>query len=166
MGLTGVILDATIGLLPIETSRCSVDTDRLPDLDALLALMDEGDRYYRYSVAWIDLVAKGKHLGRSVLTRGEHATADQLAPKAAVDPLAYAPRQLAAVPPVIPGGGLVSHLTMAAFNELWFRKAPTREGGPDRVDPELLPHPRLRRFVEPPVRAAGVPAIPVRRALR
>ena len=28
MGLTGIILDATIRLLPIETSRCSVDTDR------------------------------------------------------------------------------------------------------------------------------------------
>ncbi|MGH9271496.1 MAG: FAD-binding protein [Ilumatobacteraceae bacterium] len=127
MGLTGVILDATVGLLPIETSRCAVDTDRLPDLDALLTLMDEGDRYYRYSVAWIDLVAKGKHLGRSVLTRGDHATVDQLPPRVAVDPLAYDPRQLAAVPPVIPARGLVSHLSMAAFNELWFRKAPTRK---------------------------------------
>ena len=63
MGLTGVILDATIGLLPIETSRCAVDTDRAPDLDALLALMEEGDRYYRYSVAWIDLMAKGAASG-------------------------------------------------------------------------------------------------------
>ena len=42
MGLTGVILDATIRLLPIETSRCAVDTERAPDLDALLALMDGG----------------------------------------------------------------------------------------------------------------------------
>ncbi len=126
MGLTGVILEATVGLLPIETSRCSVDTERAPDLEALLTLMDEGDRYYRYSVAWIDLLAQGKRLGRSVLTRGEHATVDQLQPRAAVDPLAYGPHQLVAVPPIVPGRGLVSHLTMAAFNEFWFRKAPVR----------------------------------------
>ena len=110
----------------IETSRCSVDTDRAADLDALLTLMDEGDRYYRYSVAWIDLVAKGARLGRSVLTRGDHATVDQLRPADAVDPLSYAPAQRIAVPPVVPPSGVLNHLTVAAFNELWFRKAPER----------------------------------------
>ena len=126
MGLTGIILDATIGLLRIETSRCAVDTTRAPDLDALLTLMDEGDRFFRYSVAWVDLMAKGARLGRSVLTRGDHATVDQLAPKAAVDPLAYEARQRFSVPPVIPGPGFVNHATIKAFNEMWFRKAPRR----------------------------------------
>ena len=129
MGLTGVILDATVRLLRIETSRCSVDTTRTPDLDTLLALMDEGDRYYRYSVAWIDLMARGSRLGRSILTRGDHATTDQLAPRDAVDPLAYDPHQLVAVPPLVPPAGLLNHTTVAAFNELWYRKAPRRRVG-------------------------------------
>ena len=129
MGLSGIILEATIGLLRIETSRCSVDTDRAPDLDALLTLMDEGDRYFRYSVAWIDLMAKGSRLGRSVLTRGDHATVDQLSPSEAVDPLAYDAHQRFNVPPVIPPPGFVNHLTIKAFNELWFRKAPRRRIG-------------------------------------
>ena len=129
MGLTGVILDATVRLLRIETSRCSVDTTRTPDLDTLLALMDEGDRYYRYSVAWIDLMAKGSRLGRSILTRGDHATTDQLAPRDAVDPLAYDPHQLVAVPPLVPPAGLLNHTTVAAFNEFWYRKAPRRRVG-------------------------------------
>ncbi len=126
MGLTGVILEATFGLVAIETSRCSVDTERADDLDAMLALMDTGDRYYRYSVAWMDLVAKGRRLGRGVLTRGEHATVDQLRPRDAVDPLAYAPRQRLVVPPVVPPQGVVNHLSVAAFNEVWFHKAPRR----------------------------------------
>ena len=73
MGLTGVMLDATIRLIPIETSRMRVDTSRVADLDTLLATMSDGDDDVRYSVAWIDLVAKGRHLGRSVLSRGDHA---------------------------------------------------------------------------------------------
>ena len=43
MGLTGVILDATITLLRIETSRMSVDTTRIPDLDTLFTVMSEGE---------------------------------------------------------------------------------------------------------------------------
>ncbi len=129
MGLTGVILDATVQLLRVETSRIAVDTTRTPDLDTLLTLMDEGDRYHRYSVAWIDLMAKGARLGRSVLTRGDHARADQLLPRDAVEPLAYDPQQVIAVPPLVPPPGVLNHFSVAAFNEFWFRKAPKRRVG-------------------------------------
>jgi decaprenylphospho-beta-D-ribofuranose 2-oxidase len=129
MGLTGVILDATVQLLRVETSRLAVDTTRTPDLDTLLTLMDEGDRYHRYSVAWIDLMAKGARLGRSVLTRGDHARLDQLLPRDAVDPFAYGPHQVIAVPPLVPPPGVLNHLSVAAFNEFWFRKAPRRRVG-------------------------------------
>src|SRR5690606_22323515 len=64
LGLTGVIIDATVDLSPIETSRLLVDTDRTPDLDTTLALMDEGDDDYPYSVAWIDLMKTGPGMGR------------------------------------------------------------------------------------------------------
>jgi decaprenylphospho-beta-D-ribofuranose 2-oxidase len=130
MGLTGAILDATIRLLPIESSRMSVDTRRIPDLDALFAAMDDGDDHrFRYSVAWIDLVAKGKHLGRSALTRGDHARRDELAPQHAVHPFAYDPRQLVSVPPLVPPPGLLNHASIAVFNELWFRKTPRARTG-------------------------------------
>jgi decaprenylphospho-beta-D-ribofuranose 2-oxidase len=124
MGLTGVILDATVRLLPIETSRLRVETRRLPDLEQLLVLMSEGDHRHRYSVAWIDVMASGSALGRSVLTWGDHARLDDLDPRSAAVPLAYGPRQLASVPPLVPGRGVLNHASVAAFNELWFRKAP------------------------------------------
>ncbi len=130
MGLTGIVLDATIRLLRVETSRMAVDTHRLADLDSLMDVMADGDDdAHRYSVAWIDLAAKGSQLGRSVLTRGDHARFDQLPAKHQTDPLAYGPGQLVSVPPVIPRPGLLNHVTVAAFNELWFRKAPKRRIG-------------------------------------
>ncbi len=78
LGLTGVTLDATFDLSPIETSRLLVDTDRTPDLDTTLALMDEGDDRYPYSVAWIDLMKTGPGMGRSILGRGSFAPRDDL----------------------------------------------------------------------------------------
>ena len=78
MGLTGVVTSATLRLTALETSRIRVDTERAADLDDALARMESGDEGYRYSVAWIDCLARGRALGRSVLTRGDHATAEEL----------------------------------------------------------------------------------------
>jgi decaprenylphospho-beta-D-ribofuranose 2-oxidase len=123
MGLTGVILDATFRCPRIGSSRLLVDTDRAPDLDSVVELMATGDADYDYSVAWIDLMATGAAMGRSVLTRGRFATADELDGSATKDPFEYRAGVIASAPPVVPGG-LLNKLTVRAFNELWFRKAP------------------------------------------
>jgi decaprenylphospho-beta-D-ribofuranose 2-oxidase len=125
MGLTGVVLDATFRCPRIGSSRLLVDTDRAADLDEVLDLMATGDHAYDYSVAWIDLMASGRATGRSVLTRGRFATAAEAAPATGDDPLAYRAGVLAAAPPLVPNG-LLNKLTVRAFNELWFRKAPAR----------------------------------------
>lgn len=124
MGLTGVVLDATIALPHIESSALLVDTDRLPDLDAAIAAMSEGDDRYHYSVAWIDLMATGKHMGRSILYRGDFAPRDALPSRRARDPLAFATRTLVTAPPtpITP----LNHLSLRIFNEAIFRQAPKR----------------------------------------
>ena len=130
MGLTGVVASATLRLTPVETSRIRVDTERAVDLDDALARMESGDDGYRYSVAWIDCLARGKALGRSVLTRGDHATADDLPAeeRGAERALAFGPPERLSAPPWVPPG-LLNRLTVAAFNEVWFRKAPRHESG-------------------------------------
>ncbi len=127
LGLTGMILDATFDLAPIETSRLLVDTDRTPDLDATLALMDESDDDYPYSVAWIDLMRTGPSMGRSILGRGSFAPLDALpeSDRAPAVARAFAPKTRATFPPLAPSG-LINPLTVKAFNELWYRKAPKR----------------------------------------
>jgi decaprenylphospho-beta-D-ribofuranose 2-oxidase len=134
MGLTGVITEATVRLLPIETSRCVVDTERVPNLDSLLERMESGDHRYRYSVAWVDLVASGANMGRSVLTRGDHATLADLDDHGAGggdDPLAFGPPSLVSVPPGLPN--VLSRVAVRAFNEVWYRKAPRSHRGLESI---------------------------------
>ncbi len=73
MGLTGVVVDAVLQLIPIETSWMQVDTQRFTTLEALMSTMEQTDSRYRYSVAWLDCVGSQKGGHRSVLTRGHHA---------------------------------------------------------------------------------------------
>ena len=128
MGLTGVVTDATLQMIPIESSYMMVDTERAVDLDDIMDKMLTGDDAYRYSVAWIDCQSTGSRLGRSVLTRGDHARLTDLPARLAGNPdkaRAFIPRQLARIP-LTPPSGLLNPLTVGAFNEFWFRKAPKR----------------------------------------
>jgi decaprenylphospho-beta-D-ribofuranose 2-oxidase len=130
MGLTGVIVEATIDMLAVETSRMRVDTERMADLDALMARMVDSDDRYRYSVAWIDCLARGRALGRSVLTRGDHARREDLAraDRAPDRACAFSAPERLTAPSWVPSG-LLNRMTVSAFNELWFRNAPRREQG-------------------------------------
>ena len=124
MGLTGVMVDATVRMQPIESSRLVVDTDRTDDLDQVMALMVEGDADYDYSVAWIDLLATGRHMGRSILDRGRFATRAEALAGGMDDPFRYTPHQLPSLPDLFPSG-LINKVTCRAFNEVWYRKAPS-----------------------------------------
>ncbi len=130
MGLTGLVVDATIELLRVETSMVRVDTERMADLDELMARMAGSDADHRYSVAWVDCLARGRSLGRSVLERGDHARRDELpaGERSTTRALAFSPSQRLAAPAWVPSG-LLNRWTIAAFNEGWYRKAPARSEG-------------------------------------
>lgn len=124
MGLTGVVTTLTLQMIRIETDQVLVDTDRFGDLDAVMAAMASGDDGYRYSVAWVDCMTRGAHMGRAILTRGEHATASQVS-----DAHLRAPRAARLRVPFDAPSGLLNPLSIRAFNELWFRSAPRHERG-------------------------------------
>ena len=129
MGLTGLIKEATLRLIPIETGFMRVDSERCPDLDAVMSRMAEKDHDYRYSVAWIDCLARGASLGRSILEFGEHATMEDLPPKKrGPDALRFDATERIAAPSWAPPS-LLNRWSIAAFNEVWFRKAPKRSTG-------------------------------------
>jgi decaprenylphospho-beta-D-ribofuranose 2-oxidase len=134
MGLTGLIAEATMRLRRVPGPTLAVDYDRAPDLDAALRMFEETDARYAYSMAWIDCLARGSALGRSVLMRGDPVPEER--------------------PPLLPAGrlrrgsGLRGHgrsprlrmpfdlpawvlnpVTMRAFNALYYRRHPVRRHG-------------------------------------
>lgn len=73
MGMTGLIGEVTLQLKRIHSGNMLVQHLPAPNLAAALALMDAPEHDDEYTVAWIDCLAAGKHLGRSVFMRGHHA---------------------------------------------------------------------------------------------
>jgi decaprenylphospho-beta-D-ribofuranose 2-oxidase len=126
MGLTGVVLSATLRLLRVESGHMTVDRERAANLDDVMARMVERDDDYRYSVAWIDCLARGGSLGRSVLIRGDHAPAGAAN---GAGPALGAPGGLRLAAPAWMPSGLLRRSTVRVFNEAYFRAAPARETG-------------------------------------
>ena len=118
MGLTGIILEATISLIKIETASMKVDTFICNDLDSLMDLMSAKDKDYTYSVAWIDSLHKNS---RGVLTCGEHAKIEDIK-NIKKDLLLYNPKTVGSAAKFIPNG-ILNKFTVKAFNEIWFRKS-------------------------------------------
>jgi len=121
VGLTGVLLWARLRLLPVESAYMRVDYQRCSHLDEALAAMEASDKNYRYSVAWVDCLARGGSLGRSILMRGNHAPVNYLPEKARRSPFRLPRRTKLAVPVDFPGF-VLNPYSIKAFNTLFYAK--------------------------------------------
>ncbi|MDE2377480.1 FAD-binding oxidoreductase [Bradyrhizobium sp.] len=125
MGLTGVILEATMRLRRVETGWIRERVIPAANLRDAVTALDGGDSS-TYSVAWIDCVATGENLGRSLIYLGEHARADELPADAAPFSRGRDPRL--SVPVDLPSLTL-NRYSVRAFNELYYRMGARRAGG-------------------------------------
>jgi decaprenylphospho-beta-D-ribofuranose 2-oxidase len=123
MGLTGIVTRATLQMQPVETSWVTVDTNRYSSLDELMHEMRATDDQHHYSVAWVDCNSGGKRSGRSILTRGAHATRERVTRDSPRDIHQDFGRPLMKIPREAPNG-ILNMASVTAFNELWFRRAP------------------------------------------
>ena len=117
MGLTGIILAASIRLIAIETAMIRQETLRARNLTEVMRLFEDSTDW-TYSVAWIDCLARGDGLGRSLLYRGEHARAGE-SPRAKGE-LAAVRKRTCRVPFDFPAVAL-NRWSVGAFNEVYFR---------------------------------------------
>lgn len=77
LGLTGLITWAEIALRPIETPWMEVEVIPFGHVREFFAVSRESDALYEYTVAWVDVTARGRRLGRGIFWRGNHARAEQ-----------------------------------------------------------------------------------------
>lgn len=123
MGLTGLILSVEIKMMPIETSLLNYEGIKARDLEHIFQIFEESEET-PMTVAWIDCLAKGKSLGRSIMMRGGFASKSELKKKAhRQHPLAVQPHRTLTVPIEFPSWSL-NQLTVAAFNAFYYGKHP------------------------------------------
>ena len=126
MGLTGIIVQATIRMTKTETAFFIADGDLTSNFDETIEFHADGSEHnYTYSSAWFDAISPEPKLGRAAVSRGSLATLDQLkelAPKLAKDPLKFSAPQLITVPDIFPNFTM-NKLTMKAVGQAWWLKS-------------------------------------------
>ena len=111
MGLTGFIVKATFRLKKIESAYIANRTLKAKNLEEVFGYFDAYEDA-TYSVAWIDCIAKGKSLGRSILDLGEDARDGRFA---------VGPEEKISVPVNAPNL-LLNRFSMGLFNVLYYHK--------------------------------------------
>ncbi|MBF9036445.1 FAD-binding protein [Rhodobacterales bacterium HKCCE2091] len=114
MGLTGIVLRAGLRLRPVESGWIRQEVRVADTLDEAVEAF-ESRLDAPYAVAWIDGLARGAALGRSVIAFGRHAARDDLPPEARTDPFAVPRRREVPVPFHLPDFAL-NRFTVRAFN--------------------------------------------------
>lgn len=145
MGLTGMILKVKFRLKPTETAYIRQVSHKARDIDAAMSLFDKSADS-TYSVAWIDCLAPGKSLGRSILMLGEHATRRELPARLESDPLCPARPSRLAMPFFLPAFSL-NHASVKLFNAAYYyRQLAATRAGLVHFDPYFYPLDGIRNW--------------------
>jgi FAD/FMN-containing dehydrogenase len=111
MGLTGIILTVSLKLAKVDGAFIDQRVVKAKNLEDIFWLFEEL-KELPYSVAWIDCLAKGEKLGRSLLMVGDHAESGKLRSKRKPE---------VTIPFEFPSFAL-NPTTVKLFNELYYNK--------------------------------------------
>ena len=131
LGLTGVILEAEIGLVPIASAFIDQRTEPLTGVDQFFDIAEARAQEHEHTVAWVDCTASGDRLGQGVLSCGDWAEAGALTP--------HRSKAGPALPVDLPGFAL-NPITLKAFN-LAYRKRQLMKPAQARVHYSGFFHP-------------------------
>lgn len=111
LGLTGLIISAEIGLIPVSSSE--LDTENLVFSSvAQFSALSRDSADWQYTVAWIDSFARAGQPGRGIFTRARHVC----------DQPGFDPGRAGLRPgmPFVPPVSLVNKWTVDYFNRLYY----------------------------------------------
>ncbi|WP_026075782.1 FAD-binding oxidoreductase [Noviherbaspirillum massiliense] len=111
MGLTGIILEASLRLKPIRSAMIDQTTFKAQNLAEAIELFEK-HHDAEYSVAWIDCLATGNALGRSLVMLGRHSGSGNLSARS---------KRPMSVPVDMPAP-LLNRFSIGAFNALYFHR--------------------------------------------
>jgi decaprenylphospho-beta-D-ribofuranose 2-oxidase len=123
LGLTGVIIESKMQLMPIKSSMLSVNEVRVDTLDEMLKTLNEFDQEFHYTVAWLDL--SGNYKGRGLVSGANFANTQVLSSggdkrgrdqKSRRFSIRFTTRL-----------NVVNRFTIRFFNFIWFHKPLTRK---------------------------------------
>ena len=112
-GLTGFVVRMALRMKPVQSNAVDLVESRARNLEEFIDLLHVARSEATYSVGWIDALRRGKHLGRGVVETARFGT-ESVTTKAA---------NRFRMPLDAPSFAL-SRFSVAAFNELYFRRVP------------------------------------------
>lgn len=112
LGLTGVISQVELQLMPITSSEIDTTTTSFGSVDEFFELSEKFDSQNEYSVAWVDCLAGEKNLGRGIFFTGNHAQNGELK---------VSTKKKITVP-LTPPFSLINSLSVKAFNQLYYTR--------------------------------------------
>lgn len=116
MGLTGIIVAASLRLKSIRSTLIEQTTLKADNLAEALSLF-EMHHDTPYSVAWIDCLATGSAMGRSLVMLGKHADSGELI---------HQSKRPLSVPIDMPAQ-LLNRFSVKAFNTLYYHRIQSRQ---------------------------------------
>ncbi len=115
MGLTGLITSATIQMVPVQSANMDVLTRTFGSLKEFIAMSQEHDDEYEYSVGWLDCLSAKSGAFRGLLYFANHAPAQN---DDSLKSFKLKPARIG-VPISLPGWTLNKH-SVSLFNKWYF----------------------------------------------
>jgi len=126
LGLTGIITWVELQLIPIASRLVVEESVKVGGLAEVVRVTEESDSTWDYTVSWIDVLAKGRALGKGHVLRGRFSEiSDGSLSKIA----SYKPMSI----PFECPQWLLSRPTISAFNSIWYHRQ-TKSVSSRRVD--------------------------------
>ena len=112
LGLTGFITWAEIELIPIKNPYLNVEYIKFKNINDFYQLNESSEKYFTYTVAWLDCASNGISLGRGVFMRANHSEQEiNLS----------SPRRAFSIPCYFPSF-VLNRYTIKTFNRLYYHK--------------------------------------------